>query len=165
MNFVLKSYQAKGECAVQPSDVSGPINLERERAALLAVHAQDRQGHMTTDAQLILAHAAESFIYLGEGKITRMTRDEVASDFAEMFAGATYQEWDDLEPPIISISADASMAWMIVRTRVRRTRRDADGQEQLRQFVYAGIMTYEKRAGIWVRIANVSTFEPQATEE
>ncbi len=142
----------------------GPVDLEREREALLAIHAQDRRAHMTTDAQLIMAHAADEFIYVGEGAITRMTRGQVASDFAEMFAGATYQEWDDLEPPIVRISSDASMAWMIVRTRVRRTHRDEHGQEQRRQFIYAGIMTYEKRAGIWVRIANVSTFERLADE-
>ncbi|HEV8190813.1 MAG TPA: DUF4440 domain-containing protein [Ktedonobacterales bacterium] len=150
---------------MQSSDVSGSVDLERERKALLAMHAQDRRAHMTTDAQLILAYAADEFIYVGAGKITRMTRDEVAGDFAEMFAGATYQEWDDMEPPIVSISADASMAWMIVRTRVRRTHREADGQEQRRQFVYAGITTYEKRDGTWVRVANVSTFERQAAGE
>jgi len=51
------------------------------------------------------------------------------------------------------------MAWMIVRTRVRRTTR-LEGSEEEREtsFVYAGIMTYEKQDGQWVRVANVSTF-------
>lgn len=150
---------------MQPSNVSHPVDLERERAALLAVHAQDRLAHMTTNPQLILAHAAEEFIYVGEGTITRQSHEDVASTFARVFAGANYQEWDDLEPPIASISADASMAWMIVRVRVRRTKRDADGQEQPEQFIYAGIMTYEKRGGAWIRVANVSTFELPTEEE
>jgi len=32
--------------------------------------------------------------------------------------------------------------------------------EKEEKFVYAGIMTYEKRDGRWVRVANVSTAEP-----
>jgi len=52
---------------------------------------------------------------------------------------------------------------MIVRTRVRPTVRDGDTEEQ-QQLVYAGIMTYAKRDGIWVRVANVSTFDPDEAE-
>ena len=79
--------------------------------------------------------------------------------FESYFKDAKYFEWDDLEPPIIRVSADASMAWMIVRTKVRRTQKDSSGAEKEEKFVYAGIMTYEKRNGRWVRVANVSTFE------
>ena len=43
------------------------------------------------------------------------------------------------------------MAWMITRTRVRRVQKKADGAEHEEKFVYAGIMTYEKRDGRWVR--------------
>jgi hypothetical protein len=35
--------------------------------------------------------------------------------------------WDDLEPPIIHISADATMAWMIVRNHVRHSEPDDAG--------------------------------------
>jgi len=94
---------------VEPSETSGPVDLERERAALLAVHAQDRQAHMTTNPQLILAHAGDEHIYVRDGQITRKSREQVESDFARVFAGATYQEWDDLEPPIVSVSNDGSI--------------------------------------------------------
>jgi hypothetical protein len=79
--------------------------------------------------------------------------------FTGYFRDAKYYEWDDVEEPIIRISNDASMAWMITRTRVRRVQKKADGAEQEEKFVYAGIMTYEKRDGRWVRVANVSTAE------
>ena len=79
--------------------------------------------------------------------------------FEDYFKNAKYYEWDDLETPVNRISNDASMAWMIVRTKVRRIQKLASGEEKQRAFVYAGIMTYEKQKGKWVRIANVSTFE------
>jgi hypothetical protein len=80
--------------------------------------------------------------------------------FAGYFHDAKYYEWDDMEEPIIRISDDAGMAWMIPRTRIRRVQKNADGTAKEEKAVYAGIMTYEKRDGRWVRMANVSTFEP-----
>lgn len=135
------------------------VDLEKERTALMEVHKTDRRAHFETDARLLLEHSAEEFIYVGNGKISRSTRAQMKVEFEDYFKNAKYYEWDDLEPPIVRISNDASMAWMIVRTKVRRTQKLADGKEEARSFVYAGIMTYEKQRGKWVRVANVSTFE------
>ena len=135
------------------------IDLEKERAALLEIHRTDRRAHFETDANLLLERFTDEFIYVSNGKIERSTRDELKKTFEDYFKNAKYYEWDDLEPPVIRISNDATMAWMIVRTKVRRIQKLASGEEKPRAFVYAGIMTYEKQNGRWIRIANVSTFE------
>ena len=135
------------------------IDLDKERAALLEVHRTDRRAHFETDANLLLERFTDEFISVSNGKIERSTRAELKKTFEDYFRNAKYYEWDDLEPPVIRISNDASMAWMIVRTKVRRTQKLQSGEEKERAFVYAGIMTYEKQKGRWVRIANVSTFE------
>jgi hypothetical protein len=139
-------------------DLSRGLDLEQEHTALLRVHATDRRAHFETNVDLLLAHAADQFISVSAGQIFRMTKAEVRAMFEASFREAKYYEWDDLEPPIVRISADASMAWMIVRTTVRRTQSDSSGTQQERSFIYAGIMTYEKQDGRWVRVANVSTF-------
>lgn len=132
------------------------INLAREKEELLKVHHIDRQAHFQTDPSLILRHAADEFIAVSNGKVNKSTREEVKQFFEGYFKNAKYSEWDDLEPPVIKIANDASMAWMIVRIKVSRT--EGSTQKQT-SFVYAGIMTYEKKNGKWVRVANVSTFE------
>lgn len=137
----------------------GKVDTEKERAALLEVHRTDRRAHFETDANLLLERFTDEFISVSSGKIERSTRADLKKMFEDYFKNAKYYEWDDLEPPVIRISNDASMAWMIVRTKVRRTQKLASGEEKERAFVYAGIMTYEKQKGRWVRIANVSTFE------
>ena len=78
--------------------------------------------------------------------------------FSGYFRDAKYYEWDDIEPPIVRVSRDATMGWMITTVRVRRTQSTSTGGETVR-FVYAGISTYEKRGGHWMEVANVSTFE------
>jgi hypothetical protein len=63
------------------------------------------------------------------------------------------------DPPVVRVSDDGSMGWVLSRLRVKRTGPGRHGAPQERAFVYAGIMTYEKRDGRWLRVANVSTFE------
>jgi hypothetical protein len=132
---------------------------EQARQELLAIHAADRRAHFATDASALVARQAESFVYVGDGAIQRIARDDMRQTFERYFKNATYSEWDDLEPPIVQVSPDGGLGWMITRTKVRRMQVDESGAAHEREFIYAGIMTYEKQAGQWVRTANVSTFE------
>src|SRR3954468_6054817 len=134
-------------------------DLEKEKAELLRIHKSDREAHFTTDVDRLLENSPEEFISVGRGKINRSSKEDARKMFTGYFRDAKYYEWDDVEEPIIRISNDASIGWMITRTRVRRVQKKADGAEQEEKFVYAGIMTYEKRDGRWVRVANVSTAE------
>ena len=138
------------------------VDLADEVEQLLRIHESDRRAHFESSAKRIMEHATDEFISVSDGRVQRTTRAEDLKFFAEYFKGAKYYEWDDLEPPIVRVSNDASMAWMIVRTRVRRVQTQSGGKATERRFVYAGIMVYEKKGARWVRVANVSTFEPQA---
>ncbi len=133
--------------------------IEKAKQELLAIHANHRKFHFDTDAQALIADQAESYIYVRDGAIYRTSRDASLEQFERYFENATYYEWDDLEPPIVQVSQDASLAWMITRTKVRRTQTDESGEQRESEFVYAGVMMYEKRDGEWIYTANVSTFE------
>jgi hypothetical protein len=135
------------------------VDLEKEKAELLKVHKADREAHLRTDVELLLERSPEESVFVSRGKINRSKKSDERKGFEQYFRGAKYYEWDDLEPPIIRVSKDATLAWMIVRVRVRRTQKDATGAERETKFVYAGITTYEKQNGKWMRAANVSTFE------
>jgi hypothetical protein len=135
------------------------VDLEKEKADLLVLHKADREAHFKTDVDLLQASSPDEFISVSDGKIYRTTKADERKRFTDYFKDAKYQEWDDVEAPVVRIAKDASMAWMITRVRVIRTQKDATGVERERKFIYAGIMTYEKRAGKWIRVANVSTFE------
>ncbi|MGH9944000.1 MAG: hypothetical protein ACRD9R_16775 [Pyrinomonadaceae bacterium] len=136
------------------------VALEQEKAELLRLHKSAREAHFKTDVDLLQANAPEELIAVSEGRVHRAKKSDSRKQFAEYFRGAKYYEWDDLEEPIVRVSRDRSMAWMITRVRVKRTQKNAAGKEVEEKFIYAGIMTYEKRDGKWMLVANVSTFEP-----
>jgi len=137
----------------------GAVDLEKEKTELLRLHKADREAHLRTDVELLQRSSPEEFISVSRGKIHRAKKSDERKLFTEYFRGAKYYEWDDVEEPIVRVSKDGSMAWMITRVRVRRTQKNAAGEEKEEKFTYAGIMTYEKQGGRWVRVANVSTFE------
>jgi len=142
------------------AQVQSTVDLEKEKAELLRLHQSNREAHFKTDVDLLQQRSPEEMISVSEGKIRRTSKTDQRKFFSDYFRGAKYYEWDDLEEPIIRISKDANMAWMIVRVKVRRVQKDDAGQEREQKFIYAGITTYEKVNGKWMRVANVSTFEP-----
>lgn len=140
--------------------VSGANKEGPDRIALLAHHRKDRQAHFERNPELMTHdQPAEGFISVRQGQILRVSKTDAVRSAQTSFAGASYEKWDDLEEPIISISHDGSMAWMIVRVLVERTITDPDGAKKAEHFVYAGITTYEKRNGQWLKVVNASTFE------
>lgn len=138
---------------------SARVDLEAVRRELLAVHESGRLAHFKADPGLLAADGGETFLTVTRGKVDRVTPAQERDFFEGYFRGARYEEWDDLEPPVVRVSDDGRLGWIISRARVKRTSPGADGTPQERTFVYAGIMTYEKSEGRWIRVANVSTFE------
>jgi hypothetical protein len=105
------------------------LDLEKERAELLRLHKSDREAHFKTDVDLLQESSPEEFIAVSDGKVYRTKKADEQKQFAEYFKGAKYHEWDDLEEPIVRISKEGGMAWMITRVRVRRTQKDAAGKD------------------------------------
>jgi hypothetical protein len=95
-----------------------------------------------------------------DGKVQVKSRDDVRKQFTDYFRGTEFSAWDDLEPPIIHISPDGQMGWMIVRVRIAYTKTDASGAKSKEDAVMAWMSVYEKRDGKWLYAANASTSEP-----
>ena len=151
-SIIMLSFALMNGCVEQ-------TDLVKEKEALLNAHRKDRAAHFGTDVQMLLEHQGDDFISISNGKIERLSKQQIKDSFTSYFKNAVYYEWDDLEEPIVKISGDGSIAWMINRYKVERKVTDHSGKEEMREFVYAGVTLYEKENGIWVRKANVSTFE------
>jgi hypothetical protein len=78
------------------------------------------------------------------------------------FDQSTFEEWEDLAPPLIRISPDGHMAYVVVQKRVRLTAADSAGSPRAEHTVFAWLEVYEKRAGQWTLMAVASTDRPGA---
>ena len=71
-----------------------------------------------------------------------------------------FSKYADKVPPIVKVSSDGSLGWVIVQVEARGEQTTSTGAVESLEFVSAWIELYEKRNGRWVRVGNVSNFKP-----
>ena len=121
---------------------------------------QERIAHFARDPDLLVATFADGLINISTGRITRSTRDESRARFQAYFDRSEFLAWDDLEPPVIRISADGSMAYAIVRKLVRLRSIDADGRHEEEEMVFAWMEAWQREGERWLLQAVASTSAP-----
>jgi Domain of unknown function (DUF4440) len=123
---------------------------------------QERAAHFGKDAKLLVSVFADDFINVDAGKVIRPTREESRSGMQAYFDRSEFLEWDDISPPIIRVSQDASMAYVIVHKRVRLKAKNERGDVEEETTIFAWTETYEKQNGQWTLTSVASTREQTA---
>ena len=157
----LKVAALAGLLCIAPTRQLKHADAETAKAELLALHQADRRAHFHHDVDALVASLPPEFIYVRDGKIQTQTKVDLRKRFTEYFQGAEFSAWDDLEPPIIHVSPDGQMGWMVVRVKVVYSKTDAAGKRTQEQSVIAWMSVYEKQEGKWFHMVNASTFEPE----
>lgn len=134
------------------------VKAMNEIAALLK---QARVAHFTRNAKLLVSTFAEDFSSVSSGKISKPSREASLTRFQNYLNNSTFIEWDDITPPIIKVSDDASMAYALVHKKVRLTAKNEIGKEEEETEIFAWIETYRKIKGEWKLTAVVSTNTPE----
>jgi hypothetical protein len=125
---------------------------------LLSLHKEERQAHFEHDVNFLLAHIDSELLDIRDGQINRMSREDVRAKFVQYFKNAQFSAWDDVESPIVRVSEDGNMGWMIVRVRIAYTETDTSGKAIHQNSVGAWMSSYEKHNGGWIMTAVTSTF-------
>lgn len=146
-------------CLSSAAGPKGPDAAEA-KAELLALHQADRRAHFQRDVDALLAAAPPEFIFVRDGKVQPQSQKDLRARFTHYFQGAEFTAWDDLEPPIVHVSPDGQMGWMVVRLKIALDRADASGKKTADTTVMAWMSVYEKRDGKWQHVANATTVEP-----
>jgi hypothetical protein len=143
-------------CAPRP-------DLEADRAELLRMHALAQTAHLDKRPDLMVASFADSFLNISRGAVTVRTPAESRARFQAYFDRSTFLEWADLAPPVIRISPDGQMAYVIVQKRVRLSALDSAGVARPEHTIFAWVELYEKRGGRWTLMGVASTDRPGAS--
>jgi hypothetical protein len=130
-----------------------------DSAQLRALHERVLEAHRKNDVEMILADDAEDPVVANRGEISRPTKEERRQRFAPYFASTRFEVYRDLVEPIVRVSDDGTLGWVICQVEVRGTQKDEAGKDAKLEFVSAWIELYEKRHGRWWRSGNVSNFK------
>lgn len=135
-------------------------DLAAEREALLELHERARVAHLEGDPELLISMFADDIVMVNDGRVQRPTREESLQRFSGYLESVRFLEWSDISPPVIRISDDGTMAYVIVQKRVRLVTADSGPDTEQEQTVFAWTETYEKRGGVWKITSVTSTDRP-----
>ena len=144
---------------VQSTGAVTPLGPEADRRALLAIHEEFKAAHLRADADAVLGRLAESYVQVNRGEVRYPESAEMASRMQEYLESTRFTHYRDLRPPVVRVSADGTLGWVIVQLEARGVRAGPDGSERPVDFVCAWIYLFEKHGGRWTNVGDVSTFK------
>lgn len=126
---------------------------------ILRMHYRDRAAHFNRDAAYIFSNFADEYFSLGNGRVNLPDRVAGQKRLQTYFDASTFLEWDDVTPPIIRVSDDGSMAYVLVHKKVRLLDKNNGGREEIEIFAWS--MTMRKFGGKWKVTSTTSTRTPE----
>src|SRR5215472_12625824 len=106
------------------------MDSEQEKARLLHLHESALRAHLENDAKAFLAQYASQWYDVRNAGVRLRTKEEAFPSIERYFKRTHFSDISEITAPIIHLSTDASMAWVIGAIRVRATQDVSDEQEQ-----------------------------------
>lgn len=140
--------------ACAPSDTA-----TEDAQALQALHTQILDAHLARDADAWTALEADTVLVGNRGRVFTSTRAERLAMRRQYFAARRFSVYRDLQPPVIQVARDGSQGWVVASVEVI-SHAAAAGESDSSHTIWAWIELYEKRAGRWIMVGNLSNERP-----
>ncbi|GEM_PF-826704 len=132
-----------------------------EEQRLLRLHRIIMDDHLFGRTDGMKNVRGDSMVIVSDGEVYKMAGAESDAMLDRMMTSRDYTVYDDLIRPIVKISNDGSLGWVIAQVSASGVRFDANGKPSgPLEFVCAWIELYEKVQGRWRLLGNVSNFRP-----
>ena len=131
-------------------------NRNFDERQLLHLHAEVIKAHVERQVDVWMSIESENFISVNGGRVTFPGFSERREQRSAYLQGASFSTYRDLREPIVRISEDGSLGWLIAEVEVVGTVPDPDSGRNSFHDIWAWIELYEKTDQGWRLIGNVS---------
>ncbi len=137
-------------------------NADREDdiAALEALHASVLEAHRSGDIDAWMDQEADNVVSANRGVISFSSQEERRARRESYLNATTFDVYRDLRPPIVMVSEDGTLGWVIAEVEIKGTFSSEGGAETPVDAIWAWIELYEKQEGVWKAVGNVSNRRP-----
>jgi hypothetical protein len=141
------------------SSFRAPDPLLTEEQRLIRRHRTIMDAHLFEEASLIKEIQSDSLVIVSAGDIFQMAGNQPNSGIERILSNRNYLVYDDMVRPIVQVSDDGTLGWVIVQVEAEGYYfNDEGGVGDPIYFVCAWIEMYEKVEGAWKMKGNVSNF-------
>lgn len=138
---------------------SPAVDLEAEADELRRLHEVVLAAHRSGNVGSWMAVEADTVVSANRGEITFPQADDRRT-MRELYLGSTsFTVYEDLRPPVVRVSDDGTLGWLIAEVETRGTQMSGDGEVPV-EAVWAWIELYEKGGDGWKLVGNVSNRRP-----
>ncbi len=128
---------------LEPGGFAGP-QPSADESELLRIHEEVLDSHRQGDVERWMAHEAEEYVSVNGGRVTFPSSEDRRRARGPYLASTTFTMYRDLRTPVVRISGDGSLGWLIAEVEVRGAQRGRDGGETPVEAIWAWIELYEK---------------------
>lgn len=124
-----------------------PIELEKQE--LLKRHQELLRAVRQGDLDAWLALETEDFVECSAGEISEPSIPERRAQRSLWLGSLTLTRYEDAFDPIVEVSNDGSLAWLITRVHIAGTKKGPDGVESEIDRTEPWVELYRKVEGEW----------------
>ena len=135
-------------------------SVEGDTRELLRLHEELLAAHREGDIDRWMAVESANYVSANSGRITYPTVEARRSGRADYLDRATFEIYEDVTPPVVRVSADGTLGWVIAEVEVRGVLDGASGATEAFHDIWAWIELYEKVDGTWIMTGNASNRRP-----
>lgn len=132
----------------------------RDAAELRRLHQELLEAHRTGDVDRWMAVEAADYVSVNGGRITFPEASERRAGRAAYLASAEFEVYRDLREPLVRVSDDGSLGWLVAEVEVRGTTTSDTGQVEAFHDIWAWIEMYARVDGRWRLVGNASNRRP-----
>lgn len=136
-------------------------STDKDIAELLRLHEEVLEAHRVGDVDLFFSSQTDTVISGGRGEVRYVAEAERRPGMTRYLESAEFEKYQDLIEPIVRVSADGTLGWVICQVEIVGTRANDAGERVNIDSVWAWIELYEKIDGEWRRTGNVSSMQPK----
>jgi len=127
---------------------------------LLRLHGELLEAHLTGDVDRWMAIESEHYVSANGGRVTFPGLAVRRSGRADYLEGAEFEVYRDVREPIVRVSEDGSLGWLIAEVEIRGTSSGPEQEPESFHDIWAWVELYEHTAAGWRLVGNVSNRRP-----
>jgi hypothetical protein len=131
----------------------------KDAEELRKLHRELIEAHKIKSVDKLLAPEADEVFTVFDGEVIVKSREERIRQFKQYFDSTEFTDYRDLIEPIVHVSEDGTLGWLIARVKISGTHKLDGGFNENFDWIWAWIELYEKRDGRWYRIGDVSNLK------
>lgn len=130
------------------------------RQELLALHKQVINAHLEKDVAFFTRNIADDYFSVSLGELNRPSKEEISQMFTHYFASTDFKEYRDIMDPIVKVSDDGTLGWIVVQVKIIAEMQIEDKIHKIDD-VWTWITLYKRENDIWIRMGEVASSKSQ----